>query len=407
MTVFNATCIAFHALGRNKLRSALTALGIIIGVGSLIALLGIGHGARAEVEKQVASLGENVIQVSAGSISKSAVKLGLGSSVALTVEDAEAVEEEVPDAVAVSPEVKIRTQVVSGNRNWSTEIYGNSTDYFTIRQWRTSQGEIFTEQDVRGATKVAVIGEEAAEQLFGEDEDPIGEIIRIRNVPFKVVGVLQAKGASASGSDQDDGIVVPYSTAIKQLIGKQSGLRRIYVQASSLETLPIVEKKLVNLLRQRHRIEAGSDDDFKVRSQLEIAESATATARAMTILLALIASVSLVVGGIGIMNIMLVSVTERTREIGLRMAIGAHRRDVMRQFLIEAVTLSALGGLIGIAIGTGTAKLLTALAEWPTLISPDAVLIAFVFSAVVGIFFGFYPARKASRLDPIEALRYE
>ena len=407
MNVFNATQIALHALGRNKLRSALTALGIIIGVGSLIALLGIGHGARAQVEAQVASLGENVIQVSPGSLSKNAVKLGLGSSAALTLEDAEAIRQEVPDAVAVSPEVKIKTQVVSGNRNWSTEIYGDSPDYFTIREWDTAEGETFTDQDVRGATKVAVIGQEAAEELFDEGEDAIGEIIRIRNVPFKVVGILVAKGASASGSDQDDGIIIPYTTAMKQLIGKQTGLRRIYVQAANLQVLPVVEKKVADLLRQRHHIEAGSDDDFKVRSQLEIAESATATARTMTILLALIASVSLVVGGIGIMNIMLVSVTERTREIGIRMAIGAHRRDIMRQFLIEAVTLSALGGLIGIALGSSAAKLLTALAQWPTLISPDAVLIAFVFSAVVGIFFGFYPARKASRLDPIDALRYE
>ncbi len=386
MTALNATRIALHALGRNKLRSALTALGIIIGVGSLIALLAIGHGARAQVEAQVASLGENVIQVSAGSISKSAVKMGLGSSGALTVEDADALREEVPDAVAVSPEVKIKV---------------------TIRQWDTSAGDVFTEQDVRGAAKVAVIGQEAAEQLFGEDEDPIGETIRIRNVPFNVVGVLVAKGASASGSDQDDSIIIPYTTAVRHLIGKQTGLRRIYVQAANLDALPVVEKKVLDLLRQRHHVEPGGDDDFKVRSQIEIAESATATARTMTLLLALIASVSLVVGGIGIMNIMLVSVTERTREIGIRMAIGAHRRDIMRQFLIEAITLSALGGLIGIAVGSGSAKLLTALAEFPTLISPDAALIAFVFSAVVGIFFGYYPARKASRLDPIEALRYE
>ena len=407
MTAVNATRIALHALGRNKLRSALTALGIIIGVGSLIALLAIGQGARAQVEAQVASLGENVIQVSAGSISKSAVKMGLGSSGTLTVEDAEAIKEEIPDAVAVSPEVKIKTQVVSGNRNWSSDVYGDSLDYFTIRQWGLAAGETFSEQDVRGAAKVAVIGDEAVEQLFAEDEDPIGEIIRIRNVPFKVVGVLVPKGASASGSDQDDSIIVPYTTAIRHLIGKQTGLRRIYVQAANLDVLPTVENKVVNLLRQRHHIEAGSDDDFKVRSQLEIAESATATARTMTILLSLIASVSLVVGGIGIMNIMLVSVTERTREIGIRMAIGAHRRDIMRQFLIEAVALSALGGVIGIVIGSGTAQLLTALAQWPTLVSPDAVFVAFVFSAVVGIFFGYYPARKASRLDPIEALRYE
>jgi putative ABC transport system permease protein len=407
MTLSNATRIALHAIGRNKLRSALTALGIIIGVGSLIALLAIGHGARAQVEAQVASLGENVIQVTAGSVSKSAVKLGLGTAVGLSVEDAEAIRSEIPDVVAVSPEVKVKSQVVSGSRNWSPDVYGDSIDYFSIRQWPLESGEYFTEQDERGSAKVAVIGQEAAEELFDEDEDPIGELIRIRNVPFKVVGVLEAKGASASGSDQDDSIIVPYTTAMKQLVKKQTGLRRIYIQAANLDVLPEVEAKVVALLRQRHGIDEEADPDFKVRSQLEIAESATATARTMTILLGLIASVSLIVGGIGIMNIMLVSVTERTREIGIRMAIGAHRRDILRQFLIEAVTLTALGGLIGIGLGTGAAKLLTALAEWPTLISPDAVFIALVSSALVGIFFGFYPARKASRLDPIEALRYE
>ncbi len=407
MNLFTATGIAFDALARNKLRSALTALGIIIGVGSLIALLGLGQGARAEVEAQVASLGENVIQVSAGSLSRSTVKLGLGTSSALTIEDAEAVKEEVADAVAVSGEVKVKAQVVYGNHNWSTEIYGTAPDYFTIRRWRTSQGEIFTEEESRGAAKVAVLAQEAAEELFGEDEDPVGAIIRIRNVPFKVVGVLVAKGVSASGSNQDDGIMVPYTTAVRHLVGKQAGLRRIYVQAANLELLPNVEKSVVSLLRQRHRIESGSEDDFKVRSQTEIAESATAATRTMTLLLGLIAGVSLVVGGIGIMNIMLVSVTERTREIGIRMAIGAHRRDIRRQYLMEAVTLSALGGVIGIAAGSAAAAILTALAEWPTVISLQAVLVAFLFSALVGVFFGLYPARKASQLDPIEALRYE
>jgi putative ABC transport system permease protein len=407
MTLANATSIALHALGQNKLRSALTALGIIIGVGSLIALLAIGHGARAQVAARVASLGENVIQVTAGSVSRSAVKLGLGTSVGLSVEDAEAIRYEIPDVMAVSPEVKVKSQVVSGNRNWSPDVYGDSADYFVIRRWTLSAGQLFTEQDERASAKVAVIGQEVVEELFGEDEDPIGQIIRIRNVPFTVIGVLVAKGASASGSDQDDSIIVPYTTALKQLVKKETGLKRIYIQAASLEDLPGVEEKVVRLLRQRHGIEEGSEEDFKVRSQLEIAESATATARTMTLLLSLIASVSLIVGGIGIMNIMLVSVTERTREIGVRLAIGAHRRDILRQFLIEAVMLSALGGVIGVATGSGAAKLLTLLAEWPTLISTNAVLIAFVFSALVGIFFGFYPARKASRLDPIEALRYE
>ena len=407
MTLSNATRVALHALGRNKLRSVLTALGIIIGVGSLIALLAIGQGARAQVADRVASLGENVIQVTAGSLSRSAVKLGLGTSVGLSVQDAEAIRNEIADVVAVSPEVKVKSQVVSGNRNWSPDVYGDSTDYFTIRRWTLSDGQLFTEQDERASAKVAVIGQQVVEELFVEDEDPIGQVIRIRNVPFTVVGVLSPKGASASGSDQDDSIIVPYTTAMKQLVKKETGLRRIYIQAASLEALPVVEEKVTSLLRQRHGIDEDSEEDFKVRSQLEIAESATATSRTMTLLLSLIASVSLIVGGIGIMNIMLVSVTERTREIGIRLAIGAHRRDILRQFLIEAVMLSALGGMIGVATGAGSARLLTLVAEWPTLISPDAVLIAFVFSALVGVFFGFYPARKASRLDPIEALRYE
>jgi putative ABC transport system permease protein len=410
MKVLNTTRIALYALARNKLRSALTALGIIIGVGSLIALLSVGNGAQAEVEAQVAGLGQNVIEVKAGSITKNAVSLGMESAGGLTLDDAEAIQREIPGVVAVSPEFKIKAQIVAGNRNWRTSVYGNSIDYFTIRQWKATKGEFFTEHDVRGATKVAVIGKEVVEELFGE-ENPIGETIRIQNVPFTVVGVLKAKGSGSE--DDDDNIIVPYTTAIRHLIGKRIGLRKIHVQAASLEELPKVEKKISELLLQRHRVaieadeDAEADDFFKVTSQLEIAESATATSRTMTVLLGLIASVSLVVGGIGIMNIMLVSVTERTREIGIRMAVGAHRRDIRRQFVIEAFLISVLGGLIGIVLGAGTATLLTELADWPTLVSPDSILIAFVFSAAVGIFFGIYPARKASLLDPIDALRYE
>jgi putative ABC transport system permease protein len=410
MTILNATRLAFHALGRNKLRTALTALGIIIGVGALIALLSVGNGARAEVEAEVANLGQNVIEVKAGSITKNAVSLGVGSVTGLTIHDAEAIKLEIPGVVAVSPEFKIKAQIVAGNRNWRTSVYGNSTDFFVIRNWKIAQGELFTEQDERGATKVAVIGHAVVRELFGE-EDPIGEVIRIQNVPFTVVGALKPKGVG--GEDDDDNIIVPYSTAMRHLIGKETGLRKIHVQAASLEALPRVEKQISQLLLQRHRLameaveDARPDDFFKVTSQLEIAESATATARTMTVLLGLIASVSLVVGGIGIMNIMLVSVTERTREIGIRMALGAHSRDILRQFLIEAFVLSVLGGLIGILVGTGTAVLLTELAKWPTQISGDAVVIACLFSAGVGIFFGYYPAYKASQLDPIEALRYE
>jgi len=407
MRVPTSIKIALHALGQNGLRSGLTALGIIIGVGAVITMVGIGNGAKAQVEAQVASLGQNVIQVSAGSSSShSSVRLGLGSSSTLTVDDADALEREIADVVVVSPEVRITTQVVAGNRNWSTQIYGESPDYFSIRQWPLEDGAIFTEQDVRGATKVAVIGSLAAEELFG-DEDPVGEIVRIKNVPFTVVGVLTSKGASASGSDQDDDIIIPYTSAMKRVIGQQTNLRRINVQAADADALEEVETQITALLRQRHHIETGKDDDFIVRDQQEIAEAATATARTMTLLLGAVAGVSLIVGGIGIMNIMLVSVVERTREIGIRLAVGARSRDILRQFLMEAFALSSIGGGIGIVLGISASECLSLVAEWPTLVSLEAVVIAFLFSAAVGIFFGFYPARKASLLDPIEALRYE
>jgi len=407
MKVPTSIKIALHALGQNRLRSGLTALGIIIGVGAVIAMVGIGNGAKAQVEAQVASLGQNVIQVSAGSSSShSSVRLGLGSSSTLTVDDADALEREIADVVVVSPEVRITTQVVAGNRNWSTQIYGESPDYFSIRQWPLEDGAIFTEQDVRGAAKVAVIGSLAAEELFG-GENPVGEIVRIKNVPFTVVGVLTSKGASASGSDQDDDIIIPYTSAMKRVIGQQTNLRRINVQAADADALEEVETQITALLRQRHRIETGKDDDFIVRDQQEIAEAATATARTMTLLLGAVAGVSLIVGGIGIMNIMLVSVIERTREIGIRLAVGARSRDILRQFLMEAFSLSSIGGGIGIVLGITASECLSLVAEWPTLVSLEAIVIAFLFSAAVGIFFGFYPARKASHLDPIEALRYE
>ena len=334
MTSWTTLKVALRALNKNKMRSGLTALGIIIGVGAVIAMVGIGNGAKAQVEAQVASLGQNVIQVSAGSTSSRGVRLGADSAVTLTLDDAEAIEEEVPDVVAMSPEVKIKTQIVAGNRNWSASIYGESADYFDIREWPLESGMTFTEQDTRAAAKVAVIGSTAAEELFG-DEDPLGEIIRIQNAPFTVIGVLKPKGTSLSGSDNDDNVFVPYSTAMKRLIGQATNLRRINVQAANADVLEDVERKITELLRQRHRIGSGAEDDFKVQSQLEIGEVATETTRTMTLLLAAIASVSLVVGGIGIMNIMLVSVTERTREIGIRMAVGARQRDILIQFLVE------------------------------------------------------------------------
>src|SRR5438874_6698041 len=406
MTTFTTLNVALRALNKNKMRSGLTALGIIIGVGAVIAMVGIGNGAKAQVEAQVASLGQNVIQVSAGSTSSRGVRLGADSAVTLTLDDAEAIEEEVPDVVAMSPEVKIKTQIIAGNRNWSASIYGESADYFDIREWPLESGMTFTEQDTRAAAKVAVIGSTAAEELFG-DEDPLGEIIRIQNAPFIVIGVLKPKGTTVSGSDNDDNVFVPYTIAMKRLSGRQTNLRRVNVQAASADALADVEKQIVELLRQRHRIGSGEEDDFKVQSQTEIGEVATQTTRTMTLLLVGIASVSLVVGGIGIMNIMLVSVSERTQEIGVRMAVGARGRDILRQFLVEAITLSSLGGVIGIGVGAGSSKVISAAQNWPTLISPESVLVAFLFSAAVGIFFGYYPARKASLLDPIDSLRYE
>jgi len=406
MTIFTTLRVALRALSKNKLRSGLTALGIIIGVGAVIAMVGIGNGAKAQVESQIASLGQNVIQISPGSASSRGVRQGADTAVTLTVEDAEAIAEEIPDVVAVSPEVKIKCQIVAGNRNWSASVYGESPDYFTIRQWPVEAGDTFTEQQLRAAAKVAVLGPRAAQELFG-DEDPLGEIIRIQNAPFTVIGVLKSKGTTVSGSDNDDNVFVPYTIAMKRLSGRQTNLRRVNVQAANADTLSDVQNQIVELLRQRHRTGAGEDDDFKVQSQTEIGEVATQTTRTMTLLLAGIASVSLVVGGIGIMNIMLVSVSERTQEIGVRMAVGAHGRDILRQFLVEALTLSGLGGIIGIGVGMGTSKVISAAQDWPTLVSLESVLVAFLFSAAVGIFFGFYPARKASLLDPIDALRYE
>jgi len=397
--------IAFRALRRNKLRSALTALGIIIGVGAVIAMVSIGNGAKAQVEQQIASLGENVILIFSGSITSSGIRTGWGSAGTLKIEDAEAIRREVPGVIAVSEEVVSTSQVSAGNQNWFTRIFGESPEYFDIRKWPLSDGAIFTPQDVRSANKVCVIGRTTASQVFGS-ENPIGQVLRIKGVPFLVTGVLTPKGLSPQGVDQDDIVVMPYTSAMKRVIGG-STLRGINVQVASPNDLAPAQEQITELLRQRHNIRPGRDDDFTVRNQQEIAEAATETSRVMSLLLGAIASVSLIVGGIGIMNIMLVSVTERTREIGVRLAVGAHGRDILTQFLIEAVTLSSIGGVIGIVLGLGASQVLSAVVHWPTLISLGSIIVAFFFSAAVGIFFGFYPAREAARLDPIEALRYE
>jgi putative ABC transport system permease protein len=387
------------------MRSVLTALGIIIGVGAVIAMVGIGNGAKAQVEAQIASLGQNVILIFSGSTTSSGIRTGWGGAGTLKIEDAEAIRREVPGVIGVSEEVVSTTQVAAGNQNWFTRVYGESADYFDIRQWPLADGAPFTPQDVRSANKVCVIGRTTATQVYG-NEDPVGQILRIKEVPFTILGVLTPKGLSTQGVDQDDIVIMPYTSAMKRVIGGMN-LRNISVQIGDGQQVEAAQQQIISLLRQRHNIRPGRDDDFTVRNQQEIAEAATETSRVMTVLLGAIAGVSLVVGGIGIMNIMLVSVTERTREIGVRMAVGAHGSDILTQFLIEAVTLSSVGGIIGIVCGIGASRILSIYAHWPTLISISSIAIAFLFSAAVGVFFGFYPARKAAALDPIEALRYE
>jgi len=406
MRVGSTFKIALRALQRNKLRSALTALGIIIGVGAVIAMVSIGNGAKAQVEAQIAGLGENVILIFSGSTTASGIRTGWGGAGTLKIEDAEAIRREIPSVTLVSEEVVSNAQVAAGNQNWFTRIYGESADYFELRQWALADGAPFTSQDVRSANKVCVIGRTTATQVFGS-EDVVGQILRIKNVPFQILGVLTPKGLSTQGTDQDDIVIMPYTSAMKRVLGGGTTLRNINAQVVSTHDLAPAQRQIIELLRQRHNIRAGRDDDFTVRTQEEIAAAATATTDVMTGLLAAIAFVSLVVGGIGIMNIMLVSVTERTREIGTRMAVGAHSRDILTQFLIEAILLSVVGGIIGILSGIAAAKTIAAVKNWPALISPASIIIAFLISSAVGVFFGFYPARKAAQLDPIEALRYE
>jgi putative ABC transport system permease protein len=402
MRVINTIKVALRALRRNTMRSILTALGIIIGVGAVIAMVSIGNGAKSQVEAQVASLGENVITVFPGSFTTGGMRSGWGGASTLTVDDAEAIKREVANVLGVTAEMRDRAQVLANGLNWNTQIMGESPDYPSIRSWKIADGAMFTDQDIRSVAKVAVIGRTVADQLFS-DEDPLGRTIRIRNIPFKVVGVLAAKGFNLFGQDQDDTVVIPYTSHMKR-ISRRTNINSIMVQAASAEAIDHVQQDITDLLMQRRK---GRDQDFTVRNQVEIAQAATATSETMTLLLGAIAGVSLIVGGIGIMNIMLVSVTERTREIGIRLAVGAHGRDVLLQFLIEAVILSSLGGMIGILIGVGASELVSMKTGWPILVSPASVVVAVVFSAAVGMFFGFYPARKAAQLDPIEALRYE
>ena len=397
--------IALRALARNKLRAFLTMLGIIIGVGAVIAMVAIGEGAKATIRAQIASLGTNVLVILPGSANQGGVRFGSGAVRTLVDADAKAIARELPAVAFTSPLVRRQEQVIAGNLNWATLVQGVAPEVQQIRDWDLADGRFLNEGDVDSAAKVAVIGETVARQLFGNDT-PTDEMIRIRNIPFRIVGVLSRKGQSSQGADQDDTVMIPYTTMQKRLM-RITWVQTILVKAVSAERVEEAEEQITTLLRQRHRIGPERDDDFNVRNLSDIAEAASTTARVMGILLGSVASISLLVGGIGIMNIMLVSVTERTREIGIRMAVGARSRDIMLQFLVEAVVMAATGGLIGILLGIGSSELLKKWAQWPTLIDPGIVAIAFLFSGAVGVFFGFYPAQKAANLDPIDALRYE
>ena len=410
MNALQAVRIALRSLRVNKLRSALTMLGIIIGVGAVITMVAVGAGAQARVAEQIQSLGSNLIIVLSGSVTSSGIRMGTGSQQTITEDDALAIAREVPAVQVAAASVRGTSQVVFGNLNWSTVIQGVTPDYFEARDWPVMTGRAFGAEDVDGATKVALLGQTTALNLFA-DADPIGQIIRIKKVPFTVVGVLERKGQNSWGQDQDDVILMPISTAKKKVLGKSNSNPRavgaISIKIRPDEDMQEAESQIRELLRQRHRLQPYQDDDFWLRNLSEVLQTQEESSKVMTYLLAAIASVSLLVGGIGIMNIMLVSVTERTREIGLRMAVGARGRDILGQFLIEAVTLSLIGGAIGIALGLGGANALSYFAEWRTVVAPEAIAVAFGFAAAIGIFFGFYPARKAARLDPIEALRYE
>jgi putative ABC transport system permease protein len=397
--------IAWRALARNKMRSILTMLGIIIGVGAVIAMVGLGQGAQEQVQAQIAAMGSNMLFVLPGSVNRGGMHMGWGATKTLVYADKEAIVKECQSVRDVAPLDMTQAQIVFGNDNWYTTVNGTEPQYFDIREWPIAEGAAFTKADVESNLNLAVIGETVRKNLFGTT-DPIGQTIRIKNIPFTVVGLLSRKGQGGMGNDQDDNIYVPLTTLQKKVTGT-TWLRMMMVSAISKEASFAAQQQITSLLRDRHRIRSGQDDDFFVRNLADIAEMADQAGSIMTMLLASIAGVSLIVGGIGIMNIMLVSVTERTREIGIRMAIGATEQDVQSQFLIEAVVLSCMGGAIGILAGVGSALLLTNMLAWQVSISPAAIVTAVVFSMAIGIFFGFYPARKAARLDPIEALRYE
>ena len=397
--------LAFEALRQNVLRTGLAMLGIIIGVGAVICVVAIGEGAQASVERAITNIGANMIWVEAGGVNRSGVRTGAFGTKTLTLGDYEAIKEHVTVVTNVTPQADTRVQVVYGNQNWSTSVRGVGPEYLALKDWKVVRGGMFTDVDIERANNVCVLGQTVTDQLFGS-QDPIGETIRVKDQPCVVVGVLDVKGQSATGQDQDDNFLMPYTTVMKKIKG-QNWLDDIMCSAIAAPVLDQAEQAIAVLMRERHHIRPGADDDFNLRHPTEIAEAVKQSTQTMEGLLAAVASVSLVVGGIGIMNIMLVSVTERTREIGLRQAVGARGRDVLRQFLIEAVMLSLIGGAIGIGLGTLGARMIAATFQWPTRVSVNAIALAFGCSSGIGVFFGYYPARQAANLDPIDALRFE
>jgi putative ABC transport system permease protein len=410
MKLWASVRVALQAIGANTMRSALTVLGIVIGVASVIAMIAVGRGATQRIQDQIRSMGSNVLVVLSGSSTAGGLRAGAGTLLTLTEEDAAAIQAECPAVALAAPTMRGTAQIVFGNQNWSTIIQGATPDFLEARDWKVAAGEAFTPQDQASATKVALLGWTVAQSLFG-DSDPVGQAIRIKKVPFTVVGVLAPKGQSPFGQDQDDLVVIPLSTAKRQVLGVSQANARavgaIVIRARDASLQMTAQEQVTALLRQRHRLQADQDNDFTVRNMMEVFAAQEESARVMALLLGAIASVSLLVGGIGIMNIMLVSVTERTREIGLRMAVGARGRDILLQFLIEAVTLALLGGIVGTAAGLAGSALLARFGDWAVSVDASALLLAFLFSAGVGIFFGFYPAKRAAELNPIEALRYE